>query len=243
MIKTIIKSLELPQNEVLFLHVRLKGISDLPYNESAKQILKYLEEFYKPKTILVPTFTYSFTKTGIYNRKNTCSEVGRFGEEVRALYDYSYRTMNPVFNVVDIKKHFKLNNFDNATAFGENSMLDFLDDFGYIIINLNLPELINTHLHYLEYLEKVDYRFQKIFPGKVSSDGINFETIKYKYYVRKLDIDTRWRRAKIKDFLNKENVLNNHDYQNIVCNWLDTRLLTDVMRNKLQKDKYFLIKD
>ena len=80
MLKQLIQNLALAQNEILFIHIRLKGLSEsFSYKEQARQIIGYLEEFYKPKTILIPTFTYSFTKTGIYDRVNTSSEVGRFG--------------------------------------------------------------------------------------------------------------------------------------------------------------------
>lgn len=244
MIKKIIKSLNLPKNQILFLHVRLKGLSDeLSYTEQASEIISSLNDYYEPKTILVPTFTYSFTKTGIYDRVNTPSEVGRFGEEVRKLFSPEHRTMNPVFNCIDTNLFYKTISIDEATAFGKGSLLDILSGIGYIIVNINLDNLINTHLHYLEYTNNVDYRYQKIFDGKVSADGKIFQEIKYNYFVRNLDIDTKWRRSKIENYLAIEKVLVKQDYNGISLNWLKTKGMDRAIRNILATDIRFLITD
>ena len=88
MIKEVIKSLALPKIEILFLHVKLKGLSSLPYQEISQQIIGYLEEFFVPKTSLILTYTYSFTKIRVFDRKLSVSEGGRFGEEIRSLYGF-----------------------------------------------------------------------------------------------------------------------------------------------------------
>lgn len=240
MIKKIIESLKLPTNEIIFMHVRLKGLdTNLSYNEQSKQIIGYLNEFYSPKTILIPTFTYSFTKTGIYDRVHTVSEVGRFGEEVRASYSYLNRTMNPVFSVMDTESLFQKMDIDETKAFGENSYFDHIARKGFIMCNINTQEPIFSHLHYLEYKNKVDYRFKKTFPGKVSEDGKNFTGTNFEYFVRNLDMDTKWRRKKILKYLQQEKIVN----ECLHAHWIDSPQMDKAINKVLSKDIRFLITD
>jgi len=244
MIKDIIKSLKLPKNEILFLHVRLRGLgSNEKYSLLSKNIINYLEDFYTPQTILVPTFTYSFTKTGLYDRVNTVSEVGRFGEEIRLAYPIENRTMNPVFNVLDSANYLGSIRFNDFSAFGKGSMLDYLAKKNYIIININLPEIINTHLHYLEYINRVDYRFEKNFNGKISKNGIDFKDIKYNYYVRNLDMDTKWRRSKIERYLLENKCLNLLNYNNMKFSWIFSNSMDNSINKILEYNKRYLITD
>lgn len=61
MLEKVIESLNLPKNTIIFTHVRLKGLSEgRSYSNLEKDLLECLEKYYNPKTILVPTFTYSF---------------------------------------------------------------------------------------------------------------------------------------------------------------------------------------
>src|SRR5690554_999966 len=107
MIKEIVSSLNLPMNENLFMHVKLKGIpGELGYAEMSKVLLEEIVSQYAPKTVLIPTYTYSYAKTGIYDRVNTPSEVGRFSEEIRRMFDAEYRTMNPIFSFIDVNKRY-----------------------------------------------------------------------------------------------------------------------------------------
>ncbi len=244
MLKNLLSGLDIPKGEILFLHVKLKGIrSNLPYSNIAKSIINILNKYYEPKTILVPTFTYSFTKTGVFNKLNTPSEVGRFSEEIRMSYSPVFRTSNPVFNLIDTNNFFKSWDIDYTSAFSKNSHLDLLSKEGYIIININLPELINTHLHYLEYKNRVPYRFVKYFEGDIVNDDNSIEKISYHYYVRDLDIDTAWRREKIKNVLIQNKILNEKFYDNIGVNWLNTKELDKFINRELNENKQFLIED
>jgi aminoglycoside 3-N-acetyltransferase len=244
MLKNLLNGLDIPKGEILFLHVKLKGISSkLPYSDISKNIINLLNEYYEPKTILVPTFTYSFTKTGIFNKSNTPSEVGRFSEEIRISYSAEFRTSNPVFNLIDTNNFFKSWDIDHSSAFAKNSHLDLLSKEGYVILNINLPELINTHLHYLEYKNRVPYRFVKFFQGDIVHEDNSVEKISYHYYVRDLDIDTAWRREKIKDFLIKNKILKEKFFKNIGVNWMNTKELDKYIDCELNENKQFLIEN
>ncbi|NLC72725.1 MAG: hypothetical protein GX684_03005 [Ruminococcaceae bacterium] len=172
----LLKQLNIPKKRIIFLHVKLRNFKkrvNASYEILSKAIITVFEDLFNPKTILVPTFTYSFTKSGIYHRAFSKSEVGRFSEEKFA----PYRTRNPIFSVVDV--HNYLSNFENEinfnTAFDENSLFHFLDEEDCIIVNFGLEKLISTQLHYVERQMNVSYRYDKIFEGVVYHDEFNCE--------------------------------------------------------------------
>lgn len=243
MIREYIKNLKLPKNEILFLHARLKGLeSGSDYQEITKQILGYLEDFYSPKTILIPTFTYSFTETGCFNRVETPSEVGRFSEESRRMFSSSFRSMNPVFSVVDTKKYYiSRSDVRNDTAFGEKSLFNLLSVENHIVINFNLEQLFSTFFHYIEQRFGVDYRFMKYFSGTIT-DGDFSESIVFDYYVRRYEIDTGFRRSKIELDLGEKNlikyVLNKQGMK-----WIYSSDLFAFLQSKIEFNQRYLIED
>ncbi|MDG5801027.1 AAC(3) family N-acetyltransferase [Marinilabiliaceae bacterium ANBcel2] len=244
MIKELVENLNLPLNRILFLHVKLKGIDDdICYAERTKLIIKYIEELYKPKTILIPTFTYSFTKTGIFNRATSSCEVGRFGEEARMAYSSRHRTINPVFSVIDTNQYFSSYNIDETTAFGQNSLFDLLNDIGHVIVNINLERILFTFLHYIEEQKEVFYRYNKTFKGKVSCDGKNYRFIKYNYFVRDLELDTRRRYNKTKNFLLKRGALKESCSNTINSCWIYSDELFQHISEVIDKYPDFTITD
>jgi len=79
--KDIFKEINIPKGRIIVVHARLSNLKELmkvDYTEAARAIIDSIYELYQPKTILVPTFTYSFTKSGIYHRlfsKSACPPV------------------------------------------------------------------------------------------------------------------------------------------------------------------------
>lgn len=237
-----LEQLNLPKNEILFLHIKLKGIADdIPYRELSNQIIQLLEELYSPKTILVPTFTYSFTKQGVFNRMSSPSEVGRFSEEIRKLYDYKHRTLNPVFNVLDTNNYFENSELKDESAFGEDSLLHLLHKLGHVVVNINVDELISTYLHYLEYAYNVPYRFVKKFPGEVIISEEDKKAVNYQYYVRDLKEDPSWDREKIKRTLLEEGGLQFFDFNEFQVMWSHSREMEKILGPKLEADGNFLL--
>ena len=162
--------------DYLICHIRLKGIFELfshdyirvdnPYSLISKHLLDSLNSYYQPKGIIIPTFTYSFTNTAIFDFYHTSSETGRFSEEIRILFPSS-RTLDPVFSVVDpfnsLPERFFID--INLSSFGSNSIWYFLSQHNTLLLNIDLPHFVSTQLHYLEWVNSVPYRSVKDFPG------------------------------------------------------------------------------
>ena len=250
----LLKPLGLPQGSILVLHVRLKGLLEsnreitqsfksIDYRKLSTDLLAVLNDLYKPQGILVPTFTYSFTKTGIYDRTSTPGEVGRFGEEIRQIFPVKARTLDPVFNFIDCDGILKNRERSEYTAFGKDSLWYSLMEWGHVCLNINVPELFGTYIHYLEAFHAVPYRYPKIFAGRISADGHSWQDVNYEYYVRDLDRDTRWRREKIAAFLKAHGVLQDSGTGQVPLRWFHSSGMDEILGRALRQDPEFLISD
>ena len=161
--------LDLPKRKVVVVHARIKSIAQqlegrCSYPEITGNIIHYLEEVASPPTIMIPTYTYSYTKSRVFHRLFSRSEVGRFSEEAR-LHGY-HRTPDPIFSFLDTNQYFNEKvNFN--IAFGKGSIFDFLHREDAIILNIGLGDFIATQRHYIERYYNVPYRFDKLFSGVV----------------------------------------------------------------------------
>jgi aminoglycoside N3'-acetyltransferase len=239
------KRANFPKNKIMFLHARLKPLKEctgLDYKELTKHIIEILEKLYKPKTILIPSFTYSFTKSGVYHKYFSKSEVGRFSEEARKIVPY--RTPDPIFNVLDTNDYLPTlgSKLDYSTAFGKNSLFDYLHDEDCLIVNLGIDKLISTQLHYIESQNQVSYRYDKLFYGVIYHTETRWENIDYQYYVRDLKKNPQWDREKIKDYLLENNALYRLENNNIELNWITAQTKSKFISQALKNDESFLLK-
>lgn len=244
-IYNLFRSVNIPKKRIIFLHCSLRNLKLLleqSYKDISKAILISLISLFEPKTILVPAFTYSFTKTGLYHRIFSKSEVGRFSEEVRCCLA-NYRTPDPIFSVLDISDFLLKNEkeIDYTTAFGRNSMFDFLNEDDGIILNFNLEEIVSTQLHYAEKVNEVSYRYDKVFNGVIYYDEYNWKKIKYKYFVRDLDHNPKWNREKIENYLISTGVLQTHIKDDIKISWFSSKSMLKAINTQLKKNQFFLI--
>ena len=232
---------KIERNSKVILYVRLKNLfSDNKYYKvQTENLLNMIREYLQPSEIYIPTFSYGFTKTKHYDVSSTPSEVGRFSEEIRQSFNNKkYRTLDPVFSVIETEKGLFKDNEFNIDAFGPSSVWKYLNDHFHYIININLNiQIVSTQLHYLEYQNKVKYRFTKYFEGTVKDwNKINYD-FKYKYYVRNLENDTLWNRKKIYQICRSHKlVLEKGPIK--IYNGLK---LSNLINEKLSEDKNFLI--
>ena len=230
----------IPKNSILILHVGLKGIYDSSrdFSYQASNLLDEIRKTLSPKEIYIPTFTYNFTQAKLFNVLETTSEVGRFSEEIRKICKSDRnRYLDPVFSVVETELRRKTNNVV-TDAFGTKSVWHYLDQIEHFILNINLPsQIISTQLHHLEYLYKVPYRYKKIFCGDLFDwDGAR-QSVQYQYFVRRLDKDYQWNRAKIANTALSHGAL----IDTGIIRAFDWRILRKTLTHELSNDLYYLV--
>lgn len=136
-------------------------------------------------TLVVPTFSYSFCWNKVFDKEKTPGICGIFSEMVR-MDPQSLRSDDANFSIAAIGKNAEYFTKDaQAHSFGEKSFWErFLKCDGKFC-NFNYDSA-STFIHYVEKLIDVEYRYDKIFPGKFVSNSKEIDDIFY-HFVYDLD--------------------------------------------------------
>jgi len=231
------------QGRHIILHVKIKPLLTKSQSDYATTSLELIKLFSKskPKSIIIPTFTYSFTKSLDFNLQQSPSETGRFSEEIRLSLHGENRTKDPIFSVVDYLGYgFHLNNW-NINAFDKNSIWNHLEEENALIINIGLDEIVSTHLHFLEQKLSVPYRKSITFNGNIHNGEIS-ESISYKYFARDLTINPKWDRKKLLSELKKEKIVNEVTWNSTNLRWFNTQDVSNNLSPKIQHKPEYLLK-
>lgn len=182
-------NLKIPKYSTIIIHSSLFkfGIVEGGVSTIYNTLKNVFDETY---TLLMPTYTFSFSKTGDWSCINTKSETGSLTEYMRLL-EPKNRSINPFHSVCieGPQKQYLLENFSES-SFGENSVYEKLYKLGAYNLSLGC-EFIGgaTFCHYAEELLKVPYRYYKSFPGIVTDSFNNKIDNDFKMYVRIIEKD------------------------------------------------------
>ena len=163
---------------------------DIKNSEKLDHLICRIKEYFSPNgTILVPAFTYSFTKGEDYHIDKTESSVGLFSERFRQGRDV-IRTSHPIFSVSVWGKNgqFFLNK-DDTDCFGSGTFFEELLNRNVKLVTLGCDLDTVTFVHYVEQKARVSYRYFKSFSGNVLSKNkkVSLDT---RYFVRDLSLKT-----------------------------------------------------
>ena len=178
-------------NKPLILHTDLLKIINAGKLQSfinkrfAYRILDYLITHLKSSHIFIPTFDYSYCKTGVFDLKSTETSCGSLSKE--AIINFSeYRTCVPVFSHIDLlgKQGPFHNLLPEINAFGASSFYEWITNNKGLIFFWGCPlSNSNTYMHHVESVCNVPYRYSKLFHGYIHQDT-NILKTQLDYYVR-----------------------------------------------------------
>lgn len=187
---------KIPKHSTVIIHSSLFkfGIIDGGVKSIYDLISRVFDETY---TILMPTYTFSYSQTKVWNCIQTKSETGALTEYMRLL-EPKNRSINPFHSVIieGPQKDYLLKEI-SETSFGENSVYEKLYKLGAYNLSLG-SEFIGgaTFCHYAEELLKVPYRYYKSFPGLVLDSSDTIIDLEFKMYVRIIEhnfyYDNNW---------------------------------------------------
>ncbi len=163
---------------------------DISANRKIDFLIEQIKDYFSEGgTILVPAFSYSFTKNENFDLNNTESTVGLFSERFRKSNNVN-RTKHPIFSISTWGK--LKDDFQDGTisdCFGPNTFFEKLLERNVTLITLGCDFSSLTFVHYVEQKKQVSYRYSKSFSGCVidSDQEVNITT---DYYVRDLSLKT-----------------------------------------------------
>lgn len=234
----------LPSGQPLLVHAGIRGLRDrwgLSTGAASEVLVAKLIER-KPSHLFVPSFTYSFTKTGDFSRSNSLSEVGGFSEHVRSTRNASLRTLDPIFSCIDVLDTGFSRAGMNDDVFGDRSVWHLWDGLDGLIVNIGLDKVIATQVHYVESRVGVPYRYDKVFPGRVVDDVSSTTTsVLYNYNVRDLDEDPQWDRTRLRAMLKASGVLQSFTWEGVEVLFMRAREVRRVLESALAADPRALL--
>ena len=206
-----------------------------------RYLISQLVDFMEGGTLVVPSFSYSFTKGEDFDVTNTPSDVGQFSEEVRR-FPGVRRTHHPIFSVATIGPG--VDSVLNARlddCFGPGTVFDLLYEKDAKVVCLGCDFGKVTFVHYIEQKVEVSYRSPKSFHGSVIANGQRTPlTTTYMVRSRSLQSVHDLRRLKCEAIL--QGVLKVDEIGRFPICAVSARKLFDVAHGLLKQDEYALIK-
>ena len=121
------------------------------------------------RTLCMPTFTFSFCNGLDYNPAMSASRMGVLNEFFRK-QEGVIRSADPLMSVALLGEDRDLVEGIGHISCGENSTFDKLrhrDGVKFLFLGPKIGDCL-TYMHYLEWLYGVDYRYNRVFRGKVT---------------------------------------------------------------------------
>ena len=126
------------------------------------------------KTLIFPTFTFSFCNHEDYDIQNSPTKMGMLPEFVRSTQDI-IRTDDPILSVAIRGDSTGLERMNGRSSCGTGGIFHQLRNSGkdvkFLFFGTSVTKCF-TYLHYVEEIKKVPYRYTKKFEGKVIDNGV-----------------------------------------------------------------------
>lgn len=243
---TKLKKIGIRKNDTLLIHgdsIILNFINGSSIKKKYINLISILKNIIgKNGNIIIPTFTYSFTKTKKFDLYNSKSQIGNFSENIRLLYT-KHRSQHPIFSYVIIGKDEKFFlNSNNSDCFGEDTLLDRFHKKQGKIVCLGCGFNRITFAIYVEQSCGVKYRFFKYFSGKIKLQNKIIKT-KVRYFVRNTKLKTDLDLSDVKNRLIKNKKLYMSDINRIGIHCVSTKDFFKATKDLLSKNKFAIIEE
>ena len=135
-------------------------------------------------TLCVPTFTFSFCNGEDYDSARSKSRMGAINEFIRQRPE-AIRSVDPLMSVAVVGEDHDLAENLGHHSIGVNSTFDKLSrrqGVKFLFLGVHLGDCF-TYVHYLEWRERVLYRYDRAFTGRITHHGRTFDST-YTLFVR-----------------------------------------------------------
>ena len=192
--------------------------------------------------VIMPTFSFSFTKNEDYNIQNSPSSVGALTNYFRQIKG-AIRTRDPIHSVAIKGLNSREFSIIGNDCFGVNSIYGLLHSIDAKIMTFGTKFADNCFFHYIEQSLNVPYRFNKKFSGFLH-DFNRKEKITFNYFVRDLKKNIKSDVSRFNNDLLEKKYLKKEDIgrSSIFC--INSKLFFSEGIKALNKDiNYFLLKN
>ena len=243
-IPSALESSDVHPGDILFIHgdsivaAQLQVSSEDRVKFFFEAVIKYLG---KDGTLVVPSFTYSFTRNQPFDVDTTKSSLGSFSETFRKM-DRVKRSSQPIFSFCALGKYANLfRDADITDCFGELSGFGLLHSLNAKLMNLACP-FEQTFLHYVEQAIMVDYRFFKNFSGVITQGKAN--TFSHtRYFVGDQNVNYEMDLSQLKNLLLSRELISVVPFGRFAAYTTSSQNFYNCCAELLKKDSLALIKE
>ncbi len=205
-----------------------------------RHLIEQVVNFMHRGTLVVPTFTYSFTKAEDFDPDTTPSGVGQFSEGFR-VHPGVQRTRHPIFSVATIGPGAgAVLDARLDDCFGAGTVFDLLHRHDARIVCLGCEFQKVTFVHYVEQAFGVSYRSPKAFTGCVLADGRR-TPLTTTYVVRDMSIQSVHDLRRLQAETLRRGVLRVSDVGRFPISAISARDFFTVASEMLGHDEYALV--
>ena len=215
--------------------------------ETLNSLFIMVEE--KGGNLLLPSYSYSYTKNEVYSIKDSCSDLGRVSDYLR-MHNPQRRTSDAIFSYLFFGEKLSRDFFlpKSYESFGQSSLMaDVFNSDGYL---MSVGDKLHycTEVHFLEKMLNMSYRINKDFQGQILTlDGEKHDQT-ITYYCR--DIDFSNKHNSIVSFerlfadMKKEQLIEEFVIDDSVeINAVKFQQVLAFLKTKLPHDPFYLMKD
>lgn len=193
----VFKKIGIQKGDSVFLSTNL-GILGVPDTNNknyllttSRWVLSSLKEIIgKEGNIFVPTYTYSFAKKKLFDPKKTKADIGYFPNHFLKQKNIE-RSIDPMMSISGVGPNAKkilLKPYKES--FGKNCIFErFLKIKNLKCCHIGLGHNWIPFIHYLDWLNKVPFRFNKTFSGYIKTN-YGKKIIKWIFFARYLRKET-----------------------------------------------------
>lgn len=181
-----------PEDQVVVIHANIFSFGHL--ENITNEFLDIIGEVIGPdRTLLMPTFSFSFFNDYRFHYRDTPSNMGALSEAFRTLKGVA-RTPCPInsYAVRGPKSHLFLKPPSGDTCWGPGSVFETLYKCNALVIGFGEPLAKSASIfHHAEEIVGVPYRYFKTVIGQADF-GNGYKNIRRRFYARRLDLPVEY---------------------------------------------------
>jgi aminoglycoside 3-N-acetyltransferase len=238
------KSVGLKKDDTVFCHSNILNFGipqcGLDKNKLANLFFNsFFEILGNNGTLILPTFSYSFSNNKIYYPNKSRTICGFFPDTIRKINKNFSLYPDPNVSCIIFGKHRKyLSIVDDKNSYGQKSLFAKFLGLNGKICNLNL-DAGSTFLHFLERKLKIKYRFDKNFKGKIKT-GNKIINDKFTIFVIYKKIKKKVTFKKFTEYAKKRNYYLEHNLGRGKIGLIKSSDCYKILKSKLINNKSFL---
>ena len=219
-------------------------ILDCDKKDANKYILDFILNFFKNRTVLMPSFTPEFSVTkefDIYLSKPSTGLLPSYAIKEKAMS----RTLQPMTSfIVCGKEEKEVQNIKCKTVWGDDSILGWLEKKNAIWCTLGLPWSIGcAFFHRAEEVLKVPYRYYKKYNGKLYDNKKFLRKISEVKYSYSKKVKPKFNFEAWPKFLYKTSKVNISKDQDLIIETAPTKVILKAVLDFFSKDIYAFVKN